>query len=195
MKEQSFGDTLREAFLGSAEKEPKDAIGFLKADHKKVKGLFKEFEQSEKKAEKKKILDEILMELAVHSSIEEKLIYPLLENKDIKKTLEAYEEHHVVKVVINELLNLTKTEFMEAKAKVLCEMVKHHIKEEESMTGLLAELKNTGKDLEKLATLMKAEKAKLMKKSVAALISTRASKRSEPIAITKRRAAAMRKAS
>lgn len=192
-KEQTFGDSIREALFGSAEKEPKDAIEMLKADHKKVKGLFKDFEKCEKRAEKKKILNEIMTELAVHSAIEEKLIYPLLEKKDIEKTLEAYEEHHLVKVVIDELISLAKPEGMDAKAKVLFEMVKHHIKEEESMNGLLAELKDTGRDLEALAEAMKVEKLKLMKKSIQTLISTKASKRSETVGA--KRAAAMRKAS
>lgn len=192
-KEQTFGNTIREALFGSAEKEPKDAIEMLKADHKKVKGLFKDFEKSEKRAEKKKILNEIMTELAVHASIEEKLIYPLLEKKDIDKTLEAYEEHHLVKVVINELVSSAKPDAMDAKAKVLFEMVKHHIKEEESMNGLLAELKDTGRDLEALAEAMKVEKLKLTKKSIQTLISTKASKRSETVGV--KRAAAMRKAS
>ncbi len=192
-KEQTFGDSIREALFGSAEKEPKDAIEMLKADHKKVKGLFKDFEKCEKRAEKKKILNEIMTELAVNSAIEEKLIYPLLEKKDIEKTLEAYEEHHLVKVVIDELISLAKPEGMDAKAKVLFEMVKHHIKEEESMNGLLAELKDTGRDLEALAEAMKVEKLKLMKKSIQTLISTKASKRSETVGA--KRAAAMRKAS
>ena len=49
-----------------------DAITLLKADHKTVEQLFKRFEKAGEnaRAEKRKIVDRIIEELAVHAAIE-----------------------------------------------------------------------------------------------------------------------------
>src|SRR4051812_17568901 len=56
--------------------KPKDAIALLKADHKKVKELFDEFESAKNESKKHKIAQEALTELKIHSVIEEEIFYP-----------------------------------------------------------------------------------------------------------------------
>lgn len=150
-------DTLKQVLLGTDE-APKDAVSLLKEDHRKVEELFKQFEESEEKAQRRSLLNEIIMELTVHASLEEKFVYPLLFSEETEdKTKEAFEEHHVVKLLLTELDGFTGGEDnIKAKVKVLSEMVKHHIKEEE--LDLLPKLKDHGVDTDELGSTLKEEK-------------------------------------
>jgi len=114
-----------------------DAITLLKADHKTVETLFRKFEQAGPKALKlkRKLVDQIVRELAVHAVIEEQVLYPSIRNKAEKlegQVLEALEEHHVAKWLLKELENLPpEAERFNAKVKVLMENIRTHVKEEE----------------------------------------------------------------
>lgn len=108
-------------------------VEMLKEDHEKVKGLFEEFESAEQK-QQGDIAATAIMELEVHAELEEKLIYPAIREQidDDEMMNEAMEEHHLVHVLIKELKKLKpKDEVFQAKFKVLGELVKHHIEEEE----------------------------------------------------------------
>ncbi|QPD04519.1 MAG: putative Hemerythrin HHE cation binding domain protein [Candidatus Nitrospira kreftii] len=108
-------------------------VEMLKEDHEKVKGLFEEFESAEQK-QQGDIAATAIMELEVHADLEEKLIYPAIREQidDDEMMNEAVEEHHLVHVLIKELKKLKpKDEVFQAKFKVLGELVKHHIEEEE----------------------------------------------------------------
>ncbi len=114
-----------------------DAIALLKADHKTVETLFRKFEDAGPNAKKlkRKLVDQIVRELAVHSVIEEMVFYPLVRSKADKlndQVLEALEEHHVVKWLLKELEDLPpEAERFDAKVKVLMENVRTHVEEEE----------------------------------------------------------------
>ena len=114
-----------------------DAIALLKADHKTVETLFRKFEQAGRNARKlkRKLVDQMVRELAIHAVIEEQVLYPAIRNKAEKlegQVLEALEEHHVAKWLLKELENLPpEAERFEAKVKVLMENVRTHVKEEE----------------------------------------------------------------
>lgn len=111
-----------------------DAINILKDDHNKVKDLFDRFEETDKLSEKKKIAAQCIMELKIHTEIEEKLFYPTVRNAGIELDImnEADEEHHVAKLLIAELEQMNGSEdHWEAKFMVLAESVRHHIREEE----------------------------------------------------------------
>ena len=108
-------------------------LDMLKEDHKKVKGLFEKFEAADG-SEQADIAATAIMELEVHADLEEKLIYPSIREHidEDEKMNEAIEEHHLVHVLIKELKKLKpKDPVFQAKFKVLGELVKHHIEEEE----------------------------------------------------------------
>ena len=115
-----------------------DAITFLKDDHHTVEQLFKRFEQAGERAhvQKRGIVDRIIEELSVHAAIEEQVFYPVAratvpESEDI--VLESLEEHHVVKWLLSELVDMDPAhERFGAKVTVLIENVRHHVKEEET---------------------------------------------------------------
>jgi hemerythrin-like domain-containing protein len=148
-----------------------DAIALLKADHKTVKGLFRDFEQTGERAHKQKhaIAVTILRELDLHAAIEEEIFYPAVmakAPKELKETLlEGIQEHHVVHVLVDELRAMDGTEEEYApKVTVLIENVEHHIEEEES--ELLPQAKEIlGDDLKLLGEQMAAHKQQLQTKS------------------------------
>ena len=115
-----------------------DAITLLKEDHRAVAQLFKQFEDAGEQAhvKKRQIVDRIIEALSVHAAIEEQVFYPVAratvpEAEDI--TLESLEEHHVVKWLLSELVDMDPAhERFDAKVKVLIENVRHHVEEEET---------------------------------------------------------------
>ncbi|NJC69650.1 hemerythrin domain-containing protein [Planosporangium thailandense] len=114
-----------------------DAIVILKEDHKRIRRLFKEFQQSSKGARttRGKLVDQIVEELTVHTYLENEVMYPAVRNAIPDLTddvLESYEEHHVADVLCMELAGMEPTdERFDAKTTVLIESVTHHIDEEE----------------------------------------------------------------
>jgi hemerythrin superfamily protein len=114
-----------------------DAIVVLKADHKEIRRLFRQFQAAGDQAIKKKakIVGQIIELLTVHTYIENEVMYAevcaLL--PDLKgDVLESYEEHHVADVLCIELAGMPPgAERFDAKATVLIENVTHHIEEEE----------------------------------------------------------------
>jgi hemerythrin superfamily protein len=114
-----------------------DAITLLKADHKTVEKLFKDFERAGERATvaKRKIVGSIIKELSIHAAVEEQVFYPAVRREvtDAKSmVLESLEEHHIVKWVLSELDGMDpEDERFDAKVTVLIENVRHHVKEEE----------------------------------------------------------------
>jgi len=113
-----------------------DAIALLKEDHDKVKDLLTQLEATTERGVKTRseLFATIKGELTVHEIIEEEIFYPELKAhpkaRDI--VLEAFEEHHVVDVLMGELESLdVSDETWGAKALVMKENIEHHIEEEE----------------------------------------------------------------
>jgi len=108
-------------------------LKMLKADHKKVKALFAEYEEATPRKQQD-IAQTTIQELEIHAGLEEKLIYPAIrEGIDDNEVMnEAMEEHHLVHVLIAELKELEPSDdTFRAKFTLLGELVKHHVKEEE----------------------------------------------------------------
>ena len=139
-----------------------DAFELLKADHKKVAALFDRLEAASGKV-KLDVFKQIKNELELHTHIEEKIFYPALEKPDETHdlTLEAYEEHKVVKTLLAELAGAkTANDEWQAKAKVLRENVEHHVKEEENELFDKADDALSDEEIEVLGNRMEAEKAR-----------------------------------
>jgi len=137
-----------------------DAFSLLKADHRKVEDLFSQLESASGQA-KMRVFEQIKMELELHTHIEEKFFYPALEKpkQTHELTLEAYEEHDVVKKLLQQMGRAkSATEEWEAQAKVLQENVEHHVEEEENELFPKAEAALSEEDIETLGEQMEAEK-------------------------------------
>jgi hemerythrin superfamily protein len=148
-----------------------DAVALLKADHRKVEELFEKFESA--RGAKGKIAQQICMELIIHTTIEEEIFYPACTGQveDENLVQEAYVEHDSAKVLIAEIIaGGPDDSFYDAKVKVLSEMIKHHVKEEEKRAeGLFAEAKEAGLDMDALGEQMAARKQELMAEYKSAL--------------------------
>lgn len=145
--------------------ETPDAIALLKADHRKVAGLFEDFQAAKGDGAKRKLADQICLELTVHTKIEEDVFYPACEGaveEDLLK--EAYVEHDGAKVLIAEIeAGGPDDEFYDAKVKVLSEMIEHHVEEEEKrVEGMFAQARKAGLDMDSLGARMAEEKARLV---------------------------------
>jgi hemerythrin superfamily protein len=114
-----------------------DAIVLLKADHKEIRGLFREFQAAGDKAlkTKERIVGRIIELLTIHTFIENEVMYPEVRKllPDLEDdVLESYEEHHVADLLCMELYGMSPdAERFDAKTTVLIENVTHHIEEEE----------------------------------------------------------------
>ena len=119
------------------------------------------------------------LELSVHTTIEEELFYPAIKDTVEEEIYdEAYVEHDGAKALIAEILAGTPDDdFYDAKVKVLSEMIKHHVKEEEQRGGMFAQAKDDGDvDLVALGAAMAARKKELAGKMKIAGVPTPATR-------------------
>lgn len=148
-----------------AKEEYTDAIALLKADHRKVEGLFEDFEKAHSLTRKQLLAGQICTELKVHTMIEEEIFYPAFENKIDNKLLEeAFVEHDGAKILINDIeAGEPSDDFYSSKVKVLSEEIKHHVHEEEMPSeGMFAQCRKTDVDLVALGEQMLARKQQLL---------------------------------
>ena len=149
-----------------------DAFELLKADHQKVKALFKQFQQLKQDegsdADKAELVKEICEELKIHTQIEEELFYPAVreaisadekgESEDLMD--EALVEHAGAKDLISQLEEMeADDELFDAKVTVLSEQVNHHVKEEEGK--MFPKAKRAKLDKQSLGEQMAARKLEL----------------------------------
>jgi hypothetical protein len=159
-----------------AETRKQDAIALLKQDHRTVEGLFEKFEKASGTETKRKLAEEICLELSVHAEIEEEIFYPACEGKvdgDLLK--ESYVEHDGAKVLIAEIIKggPKEDEFYDAKVKVLSEEIEHHVEEEEKrLEGLFAHARKAELDLDALGEELAARKSELTERFKASGIPT-----------------------
>ena len=148
----------------ASKQKASNAVALLKADHREVEAKFKQFEKSRSDAVKSRLATEICMALKVHTSIEEEVFYPAFleqaKNEDLHH--EAIVEHNGAKKLISEIESSDPSDdYFDAKVKVLSEMIKHHVKEEEQPGGMFAEARKSGMDLDELGMRMKSHKSEL----------------------------------
>src|ERR1041384_2074628 len=86
--------------------EKMNPFNLLKSDHEKVAGILTSIEETTERAAKGRdeLFTRLKQELDLHAKIEEEIFYPALEDSDETRdiTLEAYEEHRLVKQLLAE---------------------------------------------------------------------------------------------
>ena len=142
-----------------------DAITLLKNDHREVAGWFEDFEETNSGAKKGKLARQICTALKVHTQIEDDIFYPACRAAGIEDDMmdEADIEHDAAKKLIEEIeAGKPGDDHWDARVKVLSEMIKHHVKEEEQRDGMFAKAKKADLDLEDLGAQLQARKDELM---------------------------------
>jgi hemerythrin superfamily protein len=150
-----------------------NAMTLLKEDHQKVKKMLAELESTTERGVKtrEELFGKIKQELVVHEAIEEEIFYPALKNHPKTKeiALEAYEEHHVVDMVMAELEGVAyDDEKWGAKFTVMKENLEHHIEEEEDEMFKQAQQVFDEDELAQLGQNMEARKKELMRQQSSA---------------------------
>ena len=138
------------------------ATDLLKKQHRQVEKLFKQAEKAQSR-QRRQLMDQIVEQLKLHTKIEEEIFYPAVRELGTSKAEEmideAFEEHHVVDLVLAELPTVDpEDERFEAKMTVLSELVQHHVEEEEGELFPMAEkklgaerIKELGQQMEQMA--------------------------------------------
>lgn len=143
-----------------------NAFELLEEDHKKVKKLLGELEDTTERGVKtrQELFARIKQEMLVHEALEEELLYPTLKEHDKTKevSLEGYEEHHVVNEIMAELEETpVDDERWAAKFAVMKENVEHHIEEEEEEMFVKARQVLSASQIEELGDRMEQRKKEL----------------------------------
>jgi hemerythrin superfamily protein len=142
----------------------KDALEMLEEDHRKVEELFDEYDEAEGDDNRRgQLAKQICRELTVHAEIEEEIFYPRAREatKDNDLIDEAIVEHASVKHLIEEIEEMEPGDnLFDARIRVLEEMVKRHIQEEEE--ELFPELTSAGMDTGALGQELGQRKQELM---------------------------------
>jgi hemerythrin-like domain-containing protein len=132
---RAIGNTFSSADTSSA---TSDILHTLKKEHDEVKGLLKELSNAEKPAQRRALVLKIKAALVPHTKAEEKVVYDAviaLRDKDAQRDgYEGYLEHEWASKTLQRLESISNAGSPEHKAaaKVLKELVEHHIEEEES---------------------------------------------------------------
>ncbi|WJN57335.1 hemerythrin domain-containing protein [Pseudomonas sp. SO81] len=146
-----------------------NAVELLKQDHQVVKQLLEKLVATTERGVKTRqdLLHKLHVELAVHTDIEEQIFYPAYEKAGGREegvmSAEAKEEHRTVDSLV--LPDLIKTDpatiNFAGRAKVLKELLEHHIEEEEEEMFPKAEELLGAQKLEELGKLMEERKRSL----------------------------------
>ncbi|HLG47007.1 MAG TPA: hemerythrin domain-containing protein [Reyranella sp.] len=145
------------------------AIEMLKQDHRKVEGLFEQFESADEE-QKERLVEQICSELIIHTKLEEEIFYPACREAGVEseKLDESQVEHDGAKMLINDLLEAdSDTPYFEAKVSVLKEMIKHHVEEEEEPSeGVFAQAQEHDIDDADLAQEITERKQELQQRGI-----------------------------
>jgi hemerythrin superfamily protein len=121
----------------AATNQDMDILDKLGGEHDEVQALLDKLVESEKSAERTQLLKKIKAALVPHTKAEQKVVYDrVLKLKDKEAKVdgnEGYLEHEIAErtlAQLSKIQNRMSPEFTAA-AKVLKELVNHHIKEEE----------------------------------------------------------------
>ena len=149
-----------------------NAFTLLKADHKKVAGIMEKIDSTTERGVKTRedLFTQLKTELDVHAHIEETILYPALQEIEVTHdiTLEAFEEHRLVKQLLGELEKMDKgDEQWTAKFTVLKENIEHHVEEEEDEMFKKARKVLSEEDAETLGTCMEEAKKEQIKAAAA----------------------------
>lgn len=150
-----------------------NAIDILKDDHDRVKDLLSDLEETSNRAttQRTELIGKIAEELTTHMKIEETVFYPAFKAAAEKAEqrvmyFEAEEEHNVLDFELPRVIKTDpSTDDFAAHAKVLKELVEHHVKEEEKEMFPVAKKLMTSEELEALGEKMEARKEKLLAKA------------------------------
>jgi hypothetical protein len=106
----------------------------IKQDHDSAREVIARLKAAETGDERRPLFDHLKLDMWAHHKVEEAVFYDWLRQGEAMRgeALEAYNEHHMANGVFEELDTFpVDSEEWHMKFKALCELVEHHMKEEE----------------------------------------------------------------
>ena len=141
-----------------------DLYDMLREDHREVSRMLGELESITRKRRKALFL-EVQDKVKLHFLVEEKHFYPALTHTGVAHdiTLEAYEEHRLVELLLEELddMNAESDEWV-ARLKVLKENIERHVREEEDEMFPRAQQSLSEEQAQQIGASIVTEKAEQM---------------------------------
>jgi iron-sulfur cluster repair protein YtfE (RIC family) len=128
---------MREAVGGGTDARAQDLLDTLKTEHDEVKGLLDDLQGATASARRKSLVRQIKSALVPHTKAEEKVLYAaLIRLRDKDAQTDGHEgnvEHNLAAKTLQALSRIANatSPAHKATAKVLKELVEHHIQEEE----------------------------------------------------------------
>ena len=116
--------------------QPDDAMAILTADHRQVRALFQQYEDTSDPYLKQIIAEYVFAELTLHMLLEETVFYPVFaeqadeEGKGLVR--DALQDHQQLRDLIATLQDVDEDEAFEAKFQALREHVEQHVVDEET---------------------------------------------------------------
>lgn len=144
-----------------------NAIDLIKRDHDKIRRLFREWgEAGDRGAEKRDVVEQALMELEIHSKLEEEIFYPAVRGAggELHESVEeGVTEHEQMDQIINELKAMDpSSDVFVDRFQALVGMVQYHVAEEEGDLLPKAE-RALGAESERLADRMIQRREQLVR--------------------------------
>ncbi|MEZ5959994.1 MAG: hemerythrin domain-containing protein [Hyphomonadaceae bacterium] len=143
-----------------------DAIKMLKTEHREANALFKDFSKTTSGPRKQKLAKQVCAALRIHMQIEEEIFYRACREAGVDTDImdEGDVEHESARKLIKEIeAGKAGDDHWDAKVKVLGEMVRHHVREEEEIGGMFWKARRADIDLDELGVEMQARKDQLLK--------------------------------
>ncbi len=142
-----------------------DAIAMLTADHRQVRALFQQYEDTPDPYLKQIIAEHVFAELTLHMLLEESVFYPAFAeqaDKEGKRLVsEALQDHQQLRDLIATLQDVDEDEAFEAKFQALREHVEQHVKDEET-TMFPQATQDLVSHLEEITVLLQERKAQIL---------------------------------
>lgn len=114
-----------------------DVVSLLRTDHANLRQLLTGLVSADTPSERQRLLGQVKQELQAHTQAEEEIFYEAFRaatqtDKDEQRFHEALAEHHAADTMLQEVASATDAaEQFRGRAKVLKEIVEHHLGEEE----------------------------------------------------------------
>jgi hemerythrin superfamily protein len=132
-----------------------DVTELLQQDHRKVEGLFSNYQATQDDA----TVEQICRELEMHTTLEEEIVYPRLAEVDAELEQHAEEEHDNAKELIDQIR--AGTGDVAGLVEQLHTAVQHHVQEEETK-AFPAMREQLGSELDELGAAVEERKQTLM---------------------------------
>jgi hemerythrin superfamily protein len=112
-----------------------ELISYLKTDHKNIRSMLTDIEQTERRELKTDIFVELNDLYNAHFKAEEVALYSIRLKKQNEKlsqlAIKGFEEHQLIEELMEKIKFSLKPELWEAQVRVFCQVLDQHLSEEE----------------------------------------------------------------